>query len=133
MSNPPQGVGGVALPPSGTIFMWSGLIANIPSGYVICDGNNSTPNLLAKFPRQVPTAATNPGSTGGADSVTLTTAQLPSHTHSYSTRSSSTNINPSGSEPLCSGLTSSSFDNAGSGNSHENRPAYYELAYVMKT
>jgi hypothetical protein len=67
--------------PSGVILMWSGLIANIPSGWVICDGNNSTPNLLTKFIRSVATVSTEAGSTGGSDSVTLTTAQLASHTH----------------------------------------------------
>jgi hypothetical protein len=57
--------------PSGVIAMWHGLIANIPSGYVICDGNNSTPNLLARFVQGVATAATNPGATGGS----------PTHSH----------------------------------------------------
>ncbi len=56
--------------PSGVIAMWHGTIASIPSGWVICDGNNSTPNLLAKFVEGVATAATNPGTTGGATSKT---------------------------------------------------------------
>ena len=41
------GVGGGV--PSGGIIMWSGSIANIPTGYVLCDGNNSTPDLTDKF------------------------------------------------------------------------------------
>lgn len=53
--------------PSGLIALWHGTIATIPTGWVICDGNNSTPNLLNKFVRGVVTAATNPGTTGGAD------------------------------------------------------------------
>ncbi len=56
--------------PSGIIAMWSGLIANIPSGWLICDGTNGTPNLLAKFVEGVATAATNPGATGGATAKT---------------------------------------------------------------
>lgn len=56
--------------PSGLIAMWHGTIANIPAGYVICDGNNSTPNLLAKFVQGVATAVTNPGATGGATAKT---------------------------------------------------------------
>ena len=55
---------------SGLIAMWHGLIANIPSGYVICDGNNLTPNLLARFIEGVATAATDPGATGGATAKT---------------------------------------------------------------
>ncbi len=33
----------------GTIAMWSGTIATIPTGWALCDGNNGTPNLLDKF------------------------------------------------------------------------------------
>ena len=32
--------------PSGSIIMWSGSIASIPAGYVLCNGSNGTPNLL---------------------------------------------------------------------------------------
>jgi len=35
--------------PSGMITMWSGTIASIPSGWYLCDGNNSTPDLRDKF------------------------------------------------------------------------------------
>ena len=35
--------------PSGAIIMWSGSIASIPAGYVICDGTNGTPNLRDSF------------------------------------------------------------------------------------
>ena len=69
--------------PSGLIAMWHGLIANIPSGYIICDGNNGTPNLLARFVESVPNAATDPGATGGATSKTTGGHRHsgPSHQH----------------------------------------------------
>lgn len=51
--------------PSGLIAMWHGAITDIPAGWVICDGNNGTPNLLARFVQGVATAATDPGATGG--------------------------------------------------------------------
>ena len=35
--------------PSGGIIMWSGSIASIPSGWYLCDGNNSTPDLRNRF------------------------------------------------------------------------------------
>lgn len=35
--------------PSGVIMMWSGASSDIPSGFVLCNGNNNTPNLLDKF------------------------------------------------------------------------------------
>ena len=30
---------------SGMILLWSGSTGNIPSGWVLCDGNSGTPNL----------------------------------------------------------------------------------------
>jgi hypothetical protein len=35
--------------PSGGIIMWSGSIASIPSGWFLCDGTNSTPDLRNCF------------------------------------------------------------------------------------
>jgi hypothetical protein len=35
--------------PSGGIIMWSGTIATIPSGWYLCNGSNSTPDLRNKF------------------------------------------------------------------------------------
>lgn len=35
--------------PVGGIVMWSGTIANIPTGWFLCDGSNSTPDLRDKF------------------------------------------------------------------------------------
>jgi hypothetical protein len=35
--------------PSGAIIMWSGSIASIPSGFVLCNGSNGTPDLRNQF------------------------------------------------------------------------------------
>jgi hypothetical protein len=35
--------------PSGGIIMWSGTIATIPSGWLLCDGTSSTPDLRNRF------------------------------------------------------------------------------------
>ena len=35
--------------PSGGIIMWSGTIATIPSGWFLCNGSNSTPDLRNRF------------------------------------------------------------------------------------
>lgn len=40
---------GPLLVTSGGIIMWSGMIADIPKGWVWCDGNNDTPDLRDKF------------------------------------------------------------------------------------
>jgi hypothetical protein len=38
-----------ALLPTGVITMWSGAITSIPTGWYLCDGENSTPDLRGKF------------------------------------------------------------------------------------
>lgn len=35
--------------PTGTVLIWSGSTATIPTGWFLCDGNNGTPNLTDKF------------------------------------------------------------------------------------
>lgn len=67
--------------PAGLIVMWHGLIANIPSGWVLCDGANGTPDLRDRFVKGAG-AAEEAGDTGGA--ATHTHADHASHTHTYS-------------------------------------------------
>jgi hypothetical protein len=58
----------VSAVPAGGIIMWSGSIASIPSGYVLCDGTNGTPNLKDSF--VVGSGATYAvGNTGGFDAA----------------------------------------------------------------
>ena len=81
-----------ALVPINGIIMYSGLQADIPANWAICDGNNGTPNLVNKF--VVAAASFDVGSSewrtsvdgtskesGGAATKTLGTNELPSHTH----------------------------------------------------
>jgi hypothetical protein len=35
--------------PTGVIFLWSGSIASIPSGFALCDGTSGTPDLRNRF------------------------------------------------------------------------------------
>lgn len=67
--------------PSGGIILWSGATSNIPSGWVLCDGQNSTPDLRGKFVIGAG-GSYNPAATGGSETVTLSTSQIPSHSHS---------------------------------------------------
>jgi hypothetical protein len=146
-----QGVGvdpvyaAVPAVPSGLIAMWSGLIANIPSGWVICDGNNGTPNLLAKFVEGVATAATNPGITGGSTSKTTAGHQhtLPFGCPSpYSYMWEDINVFGAGDSfsaarqfavtpniyTVTGGLSKSKTDSIS-----DVRPLYYDVAFIMKT
>jgi len=67
--------------PSGAILIWSGASNALPSGYVLCDGSNSTPDLRDRF--VVGAGSTySVNDTGGANTITLATGNLPSHAHS---------------------------------------------------
>jgi microcystin-dependent protein len=70
--------------PNGAILLWGGSLNDIPRGWVVCDGANGTPNLRNRFPKSVPDGTTDPGATGGHNSLTLSTSQMPSHSHSGS-------------------------------------------------
>jgi len=71
----------VALP-KGTIVMWYGSMTKIPDGWVICDGNNDTPNLCGRFPYGA-SDTNNKGKTGGTNEVLLAENQLAPHHHQY--------------------------------------------------
>jgi microcystin-dependent protein len=69
--------------PSGIILLWSGSIASIPTGWVLCNGANSTPDLRDRFVVGAGTTyAVN--ATGGANTVTLDATMIPAHTHTVS-------------------------------------------------
>lgn len=70
--------------PAGFIGMWSGSAASIPTGWLLCDGTNSTPDLRDRF---IVGAGTTyaPGDVGGSANATLTTNELPAHTHTGTT------------------------------------------------
>jgi hypothetical protein len=149
-----NGTADITIPtvPSGGIIMWSGAIASIPSGWFLCDGANGTPDLRNRFVVGAGSTYT-PGNTGGADTVTLTTAQIPSHTHTatVSDPGHSHTYNGAGQQSNGGGSILTAFfspnlttstattgitvTNAatGGGGSHENRPPYYALAYIMKS
>ena len=45
----PSSIASATAVPSGGIIAWSGSIGSIPSGYVLCNGSNGTPDLRDKF------------------------------------------------------------------------------------
>lgn len=81
---------GELLPP-GVIMLWHGSIADIPDGWVLCDGDNDTPPILGSFIRAGNPLPDPPGGpptrrTGGAVSVQMKIENLPAHAHSISLR-----------------------------------------------
>jgi hypothetical protein len=45
----PSSIAQATAVPSGGIIAWSGSIGSIPSGYVLCNGSNGTPDLRDRF------------------------------------------------------------------------------------
>jgi microcystin-dependent protein len=138
--------------PSGVILLWSGSVASIPSGWLLCNGTSGTPDLRDRFVVGAGSAYAV-GATGGAASVTLTESQIPSHTHTGSAASAGAHAHtvPSGNgggggaartdTALAGALGTTtdgahshtlSINNTGGGGSHENLPPYYALCYIMK-
>lgn len=66
--------------PSGTILLWESTVS-IPTGWLLCDGTNGTPDLRDRF--IVGAGSTYAvGAVGGEATVTLSAPQMPPHTHS---------------------------------------------------
>ena len=127
--------------PSGGIIMWSGSIDSVPAGWVLCDGQNGTPQLQNRFIVGAGPGSTSfyaPGDTGGLANVALTVAQMPPHKHDTTIDGNHVRDHD-GADTFPHGGAgnhrSSTFtmSNAGGGELHENRPPYYALAYIMKT
>ncbi|MHA2201507.1 MAG: tail fiber domain-containing protein [Candidatus Thorarchaeota archaeon] len=88
-------VEGTGLFPIGSIIIWYGAVANIPSGWSLCNGATvgsvTTPDLRERFVvgaggdnSTVTGSGYSVNDTGGLNEVTLTTSQMPSHNHSAS-------------------------------------------------
>ena len=139
---------------TGMIILWYGDTSNIPGGFVLCDGQNSTPDLRDRF---IIGAGNNfsAGSTGGNNTLTLTEANLPSHRHFVVSNSfggqNRTGSNVSANNQVAKGTgagnifetynLASTGSNAsagrsssvGSGTAIDNKPLYHALCYIMKT
>ena len=134
--------------PSGVILMWSGSIATIPAGWVLCDGNNSTPDLRNRFIVGAGSTYSVAGTGGSADAIVVShthtaTVTDPGHRHTwdktvvggafsgtdtaglYSTSATNTSLATTG-ITVTNSTTGSSATNA-------NLPPYYALAYIMKS
>jgi microcystin-dependent protein len=119
------------LVPAGLIAMWSGLIANIPAGWTLCDGTLGTPDLRAHFVRGAP-AGSEAGATGGEDTHVLTVAEMPSHKHSIDTKTTATDTAIITKMGPVAADSSQDTGLTGGGGAHENRPVYYEILFLMR-
>lgn len=161
---------------SGMIACWAGTNGAIPAGWLLCDGasvaaatypdlftalgytyggagaNFNLPNLVDVFVRG---QSTQTAATGGADSLILSTAEMPTHTHTASVTDpghthTTTGVNAdsntgkqkwSGNQfngyypntgSATTGISVTNAD-AGSSSGFDNRPAFLEMQYIVKT
>lgn len=148
--------------PSGGIIMWSGSIASIPSGWLLCNGSSGTPDLRDRF--LIGSGSNYPvGSTGGSPDAIVV-----SHAHSITTLQTSGQSQPhvhgmdtfvginaaSGGTGYVGndgggGQTGDTFtknnnvdhthtlsgntDSAGASGINANLPPFYALAFIMKS
>ena len=115
---------------TGMIIAWSGSVANIPSGFVLCDGNNNTPDLRDRF---IIGAGNNYAvdATGGSKDAVLV-----SHFHTTLNFVARSNY----AEPRNFGVgtdgncnSTGDTDTKGESGTDKNLPPYHALCFIMKT
>jgi hypothetical protein len=143
---------------AGMIMMWSGSIATIPSGWLLCDGTSSTLDLRNRFiigafsddsgtaKTTVTGSATQTGGSKDAIVVSHThtaTVTDPGHVHTYTFKSTTGGDNSGGDANSIfnttfntgSAVTGISVTNSttGSSGTNANLVPYYALAFIMKS
>lgn len=138
--------------PAGCILMWSGSIGSIPSGWVLCNGSNGTPDLRNRFIVGAGSTYAVDATGGSADAIVV------SHTHTATSSSSVTDPGHSHTAVAGGGGGTANFAGSGNGNNftstnttgitvattttvnsagvsgtNANLPPYYALCYIMKT
>jgi microcystin-dependent protein len=142
----------------GTIVLWADSLSSIPAGWVLCDGNNGTPNLLNKFVSGTGSSSDSTNSSGGVNSQTISPSQMAQHSHGGSTSTTgdhshtvyldnqgantgqwNDNAPEYDSDFSRTIKTDSNYHDhnislgqSGSGGSVENVPQNYEVAFIMK-
>lgn len=145
-----------ALVPAGMIMIWSGSVGSIPSGWVLCNGSNSTPDLRDKFVIGAGNSYAVAATGGSANAVvvshthTATTSLTdPGHTHLAGVNSVTGPgnngggwfVGPNNGLGFIGNMTTSttgisastSVSTEGSSGNNANLPPYYALCYIMKT
>jgi len=121
-----------ALLPTGSIILWSGSVASIPSGWALCNGTGGTPDLRD---RMIIGAGNNyaVATTGGAITHTHT-LEIATSTTGASVGTTSNTVDGSGgfSVLTAASLTDPGHIHTGSADAGSNMPPYYALAYIMK-
>ena len=148
---------GYTLLPKFAIIMFSGSIAQIPSGWLLCDGqttlvndvNVSAPDLRGRFilsygQGPLDFVNTTLAATGGEQKHTLSVNEIPPHSHTTNVNAPSiglaqqsgyntgTNFDSSGGELDLFNAASLTINNTGGGLPHSIMPPYFVMCFIMK-
>jgi hypothetical protein len=135
--------------PSGGIIMWSGSVASIPTGWLLCNGASGTPDLRNRFIVGAGSTYAVGASGGSADAVLVShthaaTVIDPGHFHTAFNTSSGENslgrfVNggdtSQGDLNIGSNTTGIAVTNStvGVSGTNANLPPYYALCWIMKS
>ena len=135
--------------PVGGIILWSGSVATIPAGWLLCNGAYSTPNLADRFILGAGNLYAPAAAGGSADAITV------AHTHT-ATVTDAGHAHTAGSTDLAGSGTAKSYRDTtvaggalatstattgitvanastGASGTGANLPPYYALCYIIKT
>ncbi len=123
-------IGGTGAFVSGMIIAWSGATNAIPTGFVLCDGNNNTPDLRDRF---IIGAGNNYAvdATGGSKDAVLvehfhTTLNFVARSNYAEPRNFGV-----GTDGNCN--STGNTDTKGESGTDKNLPPYHALCFIMKT
>ena len=141
--------------PTGGIILWSGSVASIPSGWVLCNGSNGTPDLRNRFVVGAGSTYAVNATGGSADAIVVShthtatsTVTDPGHAHDIAYRNQgvssgggngvdfvgeNNSTETDGATTETTGITvTTTLTTTGSSGTNANLPPYYALAYIMK-
>jgi len=136
--------------PTGVIVMWSGSVASIPTGWLLCNGTSGTPDLRDRFIVGAGSTYAVAATGGTADAVVVSHTHTassavadPTHTHGGVIGQTSVGGAGTGNQLAGNGVISipaastgitvtTTVASAGVSGTNANLPPYYALAYIMK-
>ena len=141
--------------PSGLIAIWSGSTGSIPSGWLLCNGSNGTPDLRNSFILGAGNTYAVGATGGSTDAIVVSHTHAatstsvvsdPTHSHTFNVNNSGTSYGGGpvipgsgstyGTNAASTGITvatSTTNATAGVSGSGANMPPYYALAFIMKS